>query len=226
MTKSILLLFITLCLWSVSFCQDGLKDSVQNSANEYMHQYSNDELARIFDSSGRDSWQKPREVIQFLGDIQNKTIVDLGSGSGYFSIRLANAGANVIAADIDPDFLERIREKREKLNMDREKLKTVEISENKLDLDESSADIIFLVNVYHHISNRVEYFHNSNSVLKESGRIVIIDFFMKDMSIGPPKQHKISSEQVLEELKAAGYRNLELNEDLLDYQYIITAYKF
>jgi len=196
------------------------------SANEYMLQNSHEKLVKIFESSERDSWQKPAEVIKFLGEVKGKIIVDVGSGSGYFSFRLVKAGAKVIAADIDPEFLKVIEKKRKEYDIDLDDLKTVRINEDNLNIDAGSADIIFLVNVYHHISDRVNYFSSVNSTLKEDGKIVIVDFYKKKLPVGPPKNHKISKEVVLTEMKEAGYKNIEININLLEYQYIITALKY
>ena len=210
----------------VGFCQHHNDDSVGMSVNELMLQSSHEKLAKVFDSSERDDWQKPDEVIKFLGEIKDKTIVDLGSGSGYFSFRLVKAGANVIAADVDSAFLQIIEKKQKELNIDQDELKTVRIDENKLNIDAHSANIVFLVNAYHHISDRVNYFSSVNSTLKENGKIVIVDFYKKTLPVGPPKNHKISKEEVLKELKEAGYENIEINTELLEYQYIITAQKY
>lgn len=206
--------------------QHNSSDSTQSTANEYMHQSSHEELAKIFDSSERDSWQKPDLVINFLGDISGKTVVDVGSGSGYFSFRLVEAGANVIAADVDPDFLRMIKEKQEKYNIEQGRLTTKLIENSELNINSNSADIVFLVNVYHHISDRVEYFSNVNSKLKQDGKIVIVDFYKKTLPIGPSKSHKISKEIVLKELDTAGFQKIDVNIELLEYQYIITAYKY
>lgn len=152
--------------------------------------------------------------------------MDVGSGSGYFALRLAYTGAIVIAADVDSKFLKAIEDKRSTNNIAQDRLKTILIGEDELNIDRNSADIIFLVNVYHHITNRVEYFANANSILKENGKIVIVDFYKKNLPVGPPENHKISKQAVLSELNEAGYRDIDLNTTLLEYQYIITANKF
>ena len=135
MIKINLVFFIHLFTLQIGICQYHENDSDKSSANDYMLQTSQEKLANVFDSPERDNWQKPDEVIKFLGEIEDKTIVDVGSGSGYFSIRLALAGANVIAADVDPEFLQIIEKKQKKLNIDQDELKTVRIDENKLNID-------------------------------------------------------------------------------------------
>lgn len=80
-------------------------------ANEFMHQKSFGELVKQFEDPSRDIWQKPDTVIQILGDLQGKTVMDIGSGTGYFSFRLYDASANVICADVDDQFLNYISDK-------------------------------------------------------------------------------------------------------------------
>lgn len=216
-----------LALPFIGICQHQKHDTGTSlNANEFMLQTSQEDLAKIFDSAERDAWQKPETVIDFLGEIEGKTIVDVGSGSGYFSFRLVKAGAKVIAADIDTVFLNIIKEKQNSWQIDKERLKTVWLSEDKLNIEDNSADIIFLVNVYHHISDRVNYFAHANEKLKENGKIVLIDFYKKNLPIGPPKHHKISRETVEKELIDAGYNNLDVNTELLEYQYIISVGKY
>lgn len=226
MRKIVILTLSLTALFQEAISQHDSIDSTKSTANEYMHQNSHEELAEKFESSERDSWQKPDLVINFLGDISAKTVVDVGSGSGYFSFRLVNAGANVIAADVDPGFLKMIKEKQEKYDIDQGRLTTKLIENSELNINSNSADIIFLVNVYHHISDRVDYFSSVNSKLKEHGKIVIVDFYKKTLPIGPSKNHKISSEVVLNELDAAGYKSIDIDTELLEYQYIITAHKY
>ena len=218
-------LYILLLAFSSINAQDDDQHDARK-ANEHMLQSSHEDLARVFDSSARDEWQKPDEVIAFLGDIEDKTVVDLGSGSGYFTFRLLATGASVIAADIDRAFLDIIEEKTANFSIEEGKLVLHQMSESRIDLPEASADIIFLVNTYHHIPDRVEYFKAANSVLKEGGKIVIVDFYKHQLPVGPPKHHKIAQDKVLSELADAGYLNVESDTELLEHQYIITAHKF
>ena len=87
-----------------------------NDANQHMHRRSFEELVKSFENEDRSAWQKPDEVIALLGDLNGKTVMDIGAGSGYFTFRMAAKGARVIAADVDQRFLDFITEKRKQLN--------------------------------------------------------------------------------------------------------------
>jgi predicted methyltransferase len=49
------------------------------------------EWARRLDDPARDAWQKPEEVIRALGLPAEAVVADIGSGTGYFTVRLARA---------------------------------------------------------------------------------------------------------------------------------------
>jgi SAM-dependent methyltransferase len=66
------------------------------------------------------------------------------------------------------------------------------------------ADVIVLVDVYHHIEDRERYFRQLRNSLKLGGRVAIIDFRM-DAPDGPPKNARIAPERVKDEMKRAGY---------------------
>jgi len=192
-----------------------------HSANDYMHQSSTEELIERFESKARDEYQQPEKVLDYLGDLSGKTIMDIGSGSGYFSVKLAKKAQKVIAADVDQTFLDYIQNRIEKDEINNIELRKIPYDSPALKSQE--VDMVFIVNTYHHIENREAYFGKVKEGLKTDGELVIIDFFKKEIPVGPPADHKIAKDQVLEELKKTGYTSFDVNEDLLPYQYIIKA---
>lgn len=191
------------------------------SANEHMHRSSVKDLIRRFESPERDAYQKPQEVLKLLGDVNGLTIVDIGAGSGYFSVKLAEKGANVIAADVDDEFQEFLNQriKKERLT----NIETRKIPYDSPELKENEADLVLIVNTYHHIEGRPEYFAEVRKGTKPTGELVIIDFYKFDIPVGPPSSHKLPIDTVVNELKKSGYTSFTINVDLLPYQYIIRA---
>lgn len=196
------------------------KQHAPGSANEYMHQSSVEDLVKRFESPERDEYQKPDKVLEFLGDISGKTIMDIGAGSGYFSVKLAKKGANVIAADVNEEFQTLLKERIEKEKL--ENITTRKIPYDAPGLKNQEVDMVLIVNTYHHIENRSDYFAKVKEGLKNNGELVIIDFFDADAPVGP-KHHKISIDTVISELKQAGYSDFQVEVNLLPYQYIITS---
>ena len=193
----------------------------QGAANEHMHRSSVKDLIERFESPERDSYQQPQKVVDFLGDIQGQTIMDIGAGSGYFSVRLAENGANVIAADVDDEFQEFLKNRIEENNL--KNIETRKIPYDSPNLNENEVDKVLIVNTYHHIENRAEYFEKVKLGTKADGELIIIDFYKSELPVGPPVDHKLSMDTVVNELKEAGYTSFEINVELLPYQYIIKA---
>lgn len=193
------------------------------AANEHMHQTSFKELVDRFEGKDRDAYQKPEQVVQFLGDMKGKTIIDIGAGTGYFSFPLAKAGAKVIAADVDERFLNYIENKKENQRMTDDQLISKKVPYDSPDLKNGEVDMAIIVNTYHHIENRKLYFAKVKKGLKPGGELVVIDFFKKETPFGPPVKMKLSEDQVMAELKIAGFKEFDVNQKLLPYQYIIRA---
>ena len=197
--------------------------SQHGDANTHMNRRPFEELVAQFESPERAEWQKPDSVIAFLGDLEGKTVMDIGSGTGYFSFRLAKAGARVIAADVDERFLDYIEQKKKEEGWTDEQVETRHVPYDSPNLQKAEADLVFMVNVYHHIEQRSSYFAKVKEGLKPGGRLVVIDFIKEETPVGPPVEMKLEPEQVVGELKEAGFTDLQVNEKMLPYQYIVTA---
>lgn len=197
------------------------KSDSSKTANDYMHQSNTEDLIERFESKERDDYQKPEIVLEYLGDLKNKKIMDIGAGSGYFSLKLADQGAQVIAADVSDEFQEVIQKR-----IEDNKLENIELRKIPYDspnLADNEVDMVLIVNTYHHIENRIDYFSKVKKGIKPEGELVVIDYFKKELPVGPPTNHKIDLETVKQELTKAGYTQLDVNVDLLPYQFIIRA---
>jgi ubiquinone/menaquinone biosynthesis C-methylase UbiE len=183
-----------------------------------------EEKVSAYEDENRHIWQKPDRVIDLLGDIQNKTVVDLGAGTGYFAFRLISKAGKVIAIDIDEQFIDFMIEKKKLLplnHQERFEIRLATTDDPKLDPGEANA--VLVVNTYVYIENRQDYFRNLRMFMSPGAKLVIIEFKMKDLPEGPPPEEKLSLSTVEQELKEAGYVQISSDDQTLDYQYIITA---
>lgn len=192
-------------------------------ANEYMNEKSFEDLVANFESQDRIDYQQPEKVLDYLGDLKGKKIMDIGAGTGFFSFRLAERGAFVIAADVSEEFQNYIQKKKDSLKIGDEKISLRKLPYDSPELKKEEADMVLIVNTYHHIENRKDYFAKVKAGLKKGGKLVIIDFKKHELPVGPPAEMKLTANEVSEELKSAGFTKTEINKDLLEYQYIVVA---
>jgi ubiquinone/menaquinone biosynthesis C-methylase UbiE len=190
---------------ALAFAQTAHQHHPPQSAQEY---------ARVLNQPERENWQKPHEVVQALALRPTDVVADIGAGSGYFARRFAGHVAKVYAVDIDADLL-KIAGEGAPAN-----LATVLAAADDPRLPPHSVDLIFFCDVLHHIENRGAYLPKLRLALKPGGRIVNIDFYKRQLPIGPPVSMKLSEEQVVGEFRRAGFR-LVKTETFLPYQYFL-----
>lgn len=169
----------------------------------------------------RDSWQLPGEVIKALRLREGMTIADIGAGGGYFaekfSKRVGPTG-RVYATDVQEVMLRRLRARAKN-----HKLRNVTVLRSTFEdsgVPKGSCDIAFFSSVYKELTNRVTYMKNLGLILKEKGRVAIIEYRLETLDPGPEVQYRISESQVIEEMEAAGYRLLE-KFDFLPREYFL-----
>lgn len=199
-------------------------EATHNDANAHMHQSSTEELIRRFSHPQRDEWQQPNEVLEKMVLDSTMTVMDIGTGSGYFSLRLAPMVKKLIAADVEEAFLRHVEMMADSLSLNN--IDTMLIPMDGPEQVNMPLDRILIVNTYHHISNRLDYFKKLHQWMHEDGILFIVDFrkAINGPKIpGPPKEHKLSSDVVLKELALAGWKEIELDTSTLPYQYIVSA---
>lgn len=174
--------------------------------------------AAVFDDPARDAWQKPDEVIRELALPKDAKVADIGAGTGYFAARIARVVTEgmVYATDVEPDMVRYLGERAKRDNVPN--LKPVLSTADDANIPEA-VDFILVVNTYHHIGNRPDYFKRLTSKLKPAGRVVIIDFTKESVN-GPPPHARITADEVMTELATAGLR-LQRAPEVLPEQYLL-----
>ena len=92
----------------------GQSQGQEKSQPDHMdHNFDPALSAKSFDDPARDAWQMPDRVIAALHLKPGQSVADIGSGTGYFSIRLAKSqpAAKVYGADIEPAMVNYLRQR-------------------------------------------------------------------------------------------------------------------
>lgn len=195
----------------------------ENAANAHMHGMDFDKLVARFEDPARAKWQKPEKVIAALGPLAGKTVADIGAGTGYFTFRIAKKAEKVIAIDIDERFLGYIDDKK-RTRRTATNLETRRTTPDSPGLKKAEADVVLIVDTYHHIEDRVKYLRKLRKGLRKDGALVIVDFKKEKTPQGPPLELRLAEKEVESELKAAGFTLATTDRSTLPYQYIIKAH--
>ena len=162
------------------------------------------------EAPGRKRWQKPDEVVAALKLEPGERVADVGSGPGYFTLRLAKAvgpTGKVWAVDIEQVLLDRLGEHAADAKLDN--IECVLTVPHKPSLPPGRIDTALLVNTYYYLSNPRDYMIRLGEALAPGGRIVIIDLIPRsraERGFGPPLHKQVSRERVDAVMSAVGFK--------------------
>jgi ubiquinone/menaquinone biosynthesis C-methylase UbiE len=157
-----------------------------------------------------------------LGIAEGSVVADLGAGSGWFTLRLANrVGPNgrVFAEDIQPQMVEVIKRRMARENLQQRVVVKLGTAED-LRLPENVLDAALICDAYHEMDQPVALLRSAARALKKDGRIGIIEFTKAGGGPGPPIEDRVEPERVIREARAAGLRLLA-SPNFLRYQYML-----
>lgn len=108
-------------------------------------------------------------AFHLVGDVREKTVLDLGCGSGENVIPLAKRGAKVTGIDLSPDLIKLARLRAEKYGVDAD-LRVASAYETGL--PSRSVDVVFCIAVLHHLD--IQRAKNEvRRVLKPGGLFIV-----------------------------------------------------
>lgn len=210
---------ITILALDIGVCGGQVRDQAEHSHHHGSR--SVEEWRRILEDPSRDAWQKPAQVLEALGLRPGQDVADIGAGTGYFSVRFAQAvgpGGQVFAVDIDQGLIDHLNERAKDAGLSN--LKAVLAAPDDPLLGKKSLDIVFVCDVIHHVQDRQGYFAKLSGALRPGGRLAIVDFYKRETPVGPPVAMKIAREDLISELREAGFV-LAQAFDFLPHQYFL-----
>lgn len=147
----------------------------------------------------RDRRGEAEEVMELAGVRPGMWVADVGAGEGYYSVRLARVvgrTGRVLAEDIMPDVTANLGDR-----VARERLDNVAIRLGSSDdprLPARSFDRIFLVHMYHEVTDPYAFLWHLAGGLKPGGQVIVVD------ADRPVKRHGIPPARLECELAAVG----------------------
>ncbi|MDX9720721.1 MAG: class I SAM-dependent methyltransferase [Myxococcota bacterium] len=187
------------------------------------HRFEDPEsYAERWNAPERDAWQQPQAIIDAMELEGAMKVADLGAGTGYFLPFLSAAvgpEGEVFAIDTESSMLSYIDKQMQAAGLSN--VTTVQADASSSGLQEQSVDRILSVNVWHHIPNRGSYSQHLFERLRPGGSVWIVDF-LEDSPMGPPLEHRLPPEVVLEELRAGGF-DASIHPLALERQYLIVG---
>jgi ubiquinone/menaquinone biosynthesis C-methylase UbiE len=179
-------------------------------------------FAKHFDDPKRDAWQKPQHVIALMQLQPGQVVADVGAGTGYFLGYLSKAVApkgQVLGLDVEPAMVEYMTHRAREQRWPNVEARTVPYDDPQLPA--GKIDRVLIVNTWHHIDARGAYAQKLARSLTATGAVFVVDFTLES-DMGPPPNHRLHPQRVVDELQAGGL-DAHILEEELPKQYVVKA---
>ena len=154
--------------------------------------------------SARDDRREAATVMELAHIAPGMSVADIGAGKGYYTVRLA-AGVGprgrVLAQDIDPTALKSLGARVERDRLDNVSIKLG--AEDDPRLPEASFDRIFMIHMYHEVTEPYAFLWRLRPALRRGGQVIVVDVDR------PTDQHGIAPALLFCEFGQVGFRLAE-----------------
>jgi ubiquinone/menaquinone biosynthesis C-methylase UbiE len=166
--------------------------------------------AHRLDLPARRIWLPPADVLGAIAVHSDQTVADVGAGTGYFSLPLADAvglQGKVYAVDAQNEMLALLRHKLEEAAIPNVEL--IHAEAVNTGLAAGSCDLFFAANVWHEFEDRAAVLMEATRVLKVGGQIAILDWRTDaPPEPGPPVAHRLHSSNAVDALRSQGFQKI------------------
>ena len=151
----------------------------------------------------------PEFIISKLNIPKPKLIVDIGAGTGFYSIQLAKhfENAEILACDISDIMLDWMNKNVTPIYKN---ITTHKMEESYTGLESGIADIALMINLHHELENREKMMKECYRILKNGGKLLISDWKKEEMLSGPPFQIRVDNQDVMSDFSNANFKNIKI----------------
>lgn len=216
MTKPLHLICASAALLAMTACEPVESDRPE-TARDFPRAYRpvSDTGSNAFSTEQQRDDRREAQTVMDKADISNgMTVADIGAGEGYYTVRLAaRVGENgrVLAQDIDESALRRLGNRVERDGLDNVSIKLG--AEDDPRLPAASFDRVFMVHMYHEITEPYAFLWRMRPSLREGGQVIVVDVDR------PADQHGIDPQLLFCEFERVGFRlvDFDLKPEIAGY---------
>lgn len=167
------------------------------------HRFNPEHVQKLHDPK-RKKLLPAEEIIRNFGIGQGDKVVDLGAGSGYFTIPTAKETKDdVYAVDIEPKMLKVLKERAAAENV--ENIRYIVSDLENIPLENDAADKIIVAFVLHEVGNVSNALDEIKRILKPGGNVLVLEWEAVETEMGPPLTERIPSQKLVETLRQHGF---------------------
>lgn len=161
----------------------------------------------------------PEAFLRRLGLGEGATMVDVGSGGGFFSLaaaRIVGGSGRVVAIDNDSAAIERLR------SVAPPNVETILGTAERTQACDGCADFVLIANALHDFADPAAALGLARECLKPSGLLANLDWHARPTAEGPPLEKRFPRAYAEELVVRAGL-HVQGTDDVADTHYVIRA---
>jgi len=162
----------------------------------------------------------PDYIWQKLNMKKPETLVDIGAGTGFFSIPFLDYTQNgrVFACDTSDIMLQWMTDH---VAPEHPGIIPVKMEETMVPLKDRCADLVFMINLHHELEAPEKILDESFRILKNKGKIFIVDWKKEASVPGPPQTLRYRPEKVQAQIDKAGFENVNIFHEMIKHFLVI-----
>ena len=161
------------------------------------------------------NFSNPSSVLEQFGIGDASIVVDLGSGSGHYSLaaaQMVGETGHVYAIDVQKDMLGHLAEEAEKQG-----IKTIDVIHADIEmadgtrLQDALADVVIISNTLFQTEDKTQVLTEAKRLLRSRGRLLLIDWSDSHGGLGPNESLVFDEAHARELLSSVGF---EVEKDI------------
>lgn len=206
--RKTLFLLLLLLLPLESFAEQNVAPGI----NDHYRDADVEQWRSIFEREGREIWDHRHGIMAALDLKPGMKVADIGAGTGFLTLMFAKQvgpKGHAYAVDISANFIEGINERAKESGLTN--ITGVVNNARSVMLPDSSIDLAFISDTYHHFEFPQTTLTTIHSALKPNGELVVIDFRkLPGLSSSWVMGHvRAGKQEVVKEIESAGFKLTE-----------------
>lgn len=173
-----------------------------------------------------DDWHATDSLFKVMGGVNGKIVADLFVGDGYYTRKLLEAGARVIAMDDDPRNVEAITKWKNEAGIGDDRLLIRNSTPGSPNLSLAEVDMALCTRPFISIPDRTGYFTKVKASIKPPCMLFIVDFLPEQTPEGTPMDQRVTDLQVMDAMEPVGFTDIGGYTKMLPYRFVIQAMDF
>ena len=150
-----------------------------------------------------------------------KVLIDIGAGTGLFALLFSKKmkKGKVYACDISDKMLAWMDD-----NLPIESkgiVIPIKMEESSIPLPDDSADLVYMINLHHELEEPLKILEESRRLLKNGGKLMIIDWKKEETPEGPPLEIRVAEVTIESQMRKSGFSNINKYADLPYHHFLV-----